>query len=307
MKLTIKGIGTCFPYDYEGGKLPYKEYVPKSIRRSSCRFARMVYIAGVNALRDAGCEDTPMPVITSTALSEFDETINLLIQIFETGGEMISPKLVQNTVYNAPTSIFTIGQKNKNTALTITHSFLNIEAGIDYASTLFQTSGGAYKNILLIGGDEYQDRWAELLEVNGLGHLSKKLKSMNYKEGTTAVVLTTDDKPKKNYGEILNSGVFHLPKDKEFTKDFITKHGFTVNQDTQVIVREFCRERFKDNTTLSEILGIPQSNIKASNHLSTPLYEIYNLQENKTPDLLFISSEVNDIALLQIRSSPFYL
>lgn len=303
MKMTIKGIGTCFPYEYENGKLPYKEYIPKSIRRSSCRFARMVYISAVNALRDAGCEDKSMPVITTTALSEFDETINLLYDIFETKGEMISPKLVQNTVYNAPTSIFTIGQKNKNTALTITHSFMNIEAGIDYASTLFQTTKGKYKDILLIGGDEYQDRWAELLKENGLGHLSEKLRSMNYKEGTTAVVLTVEENPAKNHGDILNSGVFNLPKDKEFTRDVIEKYGFTINQNTQVILREFCRERFKDNHALSEILGIPESNIKSTNHLSTPLYEIHRLKDEKQKpsDVLFLSSDINEVALLQIK------
>ncbi len=38
MGLNIVGVGKCIPKEYEGNKIPYKEYMPKSINQLTQAF-----------------------------------------------------------------------------------------------------------------------------------------------------------------------------------------------------------------------------------------------------------------------------
>jgi hypothetical protein len=300
MNLNIIGVGACLPEDMIDGEPPYKDYMPKQISRMSSRFARMVYVAVSRALKDAGYEnDKSIPIITATSLGEADDTRELLTQIFETQGETISPKLVQNTVYNAPTSVLTIGMENKNQAITITHSFLSIESAIDYAFTLLSTSEN--RKVIVVGGEQYLEKWENMLEQYNLLDIKQSIKSMDFKEGVIAFILSLDKSENKNYGEIINSCVVHIPTNKDFSLEILNKYGFSISENTKIIVRKYCQDKIKSTSSLSKSLKISENRIiQSTSSMSEPLYSILMAIKNcEKSNLLFISSEVNDIGLMQ--------
>lgn len=315
MKLYITGIGTCVVDDFSEEELdqgasiktiPAKAYMPAGVRRGTERLAKMFYIAAVKAFEDADYENrSSPPVIAGTGMSEIDAALDLLFQIHESKGSIISPRLVQNTVHNAPSSILSIGLKNTSPVITMAHSFLSGESAVDYALTLAETS--VYRDILVIAGDQYVTRWAALLSENKLHHLSNKLRSMNFTEGVAALLLSRDKHANKDYGSITGCCVFHLPEQQKLSIKHLRKFGISVSAGTVVILREFFRDNLPGNEELACILGIPPDNImilsaKNGTSMAWPLSDLISyIRKSTYKDILFISSEFNDIALLQYR------
>ncbi len=313
MKLYITGIGTCVVDDFSEEELdqgasiktiPAKAYMPAGVRRGTERLAKMFYIAAVKAFEDADYENrSSPPVIAGTGMSEIDAALDLLFQIHESKGSIISPRLVQNTVHNAPSSILSIGLKNTSPVITMAHSFLSGESAVDYAFTLAETS--VYRDILVVAGDQYVTRWTAMLAEKKLHHLGSKLESMNFTEGAAALLLSRDKPANRDYGAISACCVFHLPVREKFSIKHLRKFGFSVSTDTVVILREFFRDNLPCNEELAAILDIPLDNImilnaKEGNSMASPLSDLISYIRTTTfKDILFISSEFNDTALLQ--------
>lgn len=305
MKLKVTGMGVFTRADFEASKIPYKRYIPKSLRRSTERLAQFFYIASMKALVDAGIDteidaNNTFPLVSATSMSEMDGTIDFFEQIHSSKGKLVSPKKFQNIVMNAPASLLSIGLGIKLPVITISNSLLSIEDALSYAKVLFNT--GAYSKILVVGGEIFLERWHELLEKHHRSDLAEKLKSQGLEEGAVAIVISNEDEPKKQYFEILNSAVIRLSNSKTLSLDILKKYDFNIGKDTLLIIKKYCMDNISE-AMLSERLGIDKSRIKlSSNSLANPLYDISNLvKEEAVNDVLFIGNDADNYGLLHVK------
>ncbi len=306
MNISISGLGKCFPEDFENNVIPYKKYMPKSVRRTAGELAKMFYIAASFALEDASIQDisaSAIPIITASAMGELNSCIELVKQIYESKGELISPTLVQNTVANAPAGILSIGFSNKNRAIAFSNGFLSLDIAIDYAIGLFFTSD--VSDVLIVAGESPSEN---------LQNLSQK--EVNLSEATTEgaiafilskIPLKQNKQTKKNYGSIINSCVFALQENYSLTRQTLETYGFFINDDTQIIVSEIGKRRFKDMDVLAKNLSVERNKIKYKfNDLISPYTEFYELltdtnNENNNEEILLLKTEFNEISALQMK------
>ena len=274
------------------------------------KVSRMFYIAAVNALKDAGLTETAnLPVISATGMGEVDGIVEQLSQIHESKGEILSPTLVQNTVLNAPASLMSIGLKKTKPVITVAHSLLSIEAALDYAFTLFQTTDN--NTILLVGGEQYNPEWPEKLKELGQGQFSRNLQEQKFQEGSIALVLTSrDNNSSKFYAKIMAADVFHfIPvsenksislADPFFSKLIREKYGIKPETNTQIYIKKYCADRFVSISELSRELNIDKNRIAySSSSFSSPLLEIMESSKNaEKNEYVYFSNEYNDFAIV---------
>jgi 3-oxoacyl-[acyl-carrier-protein] synthase III len=300
MSLKIIGYGSCLERDRIDGKYPYKDIMPKGIRRLSARLAKMVYVAVTRAVESTGVDKSDIPMILCSALSEIDAGIQLMEQIHETKGESISPTLVQNSVANAPGSVLSIGLKNTGPVLTISHSYLSGEAGLDFAENYLNTS--RYKKAVVVLGDQYIQDWENRLEEARREDLKNQIAPLKLEEGVVALVVSIEED--ENWiAEIQNSGVFHFASEKPDFQKILNRNQFRINEKTAVVYREFTSDRIKGKLELSRELGIAYEKIDISrNTLCFPFINcIENMGSKKFEEILFINSEWNDLGLMHVK------
>ncbi len=285
-----------------------QDLMPRNLKRLSARLTKMIYSATHQAIKDASIDLTidKIPIIFGSAMSEIDSGQELVRQIHQTKGVNISPTAVQNSVHNAPAGFLSIGLQNQEATITIAHSFLSWETSIDYAFTLL--SNDEHHHCLVVAGDQYINEWHNLLELHGQNDLSNQLKSMFFREGAQAVLLsTTLEKAPKCYGKINRSIVFHLPNGEGISRDLINELGFQIHPHTIIILREYLLGSIPPIVDLAKRLGLPPKNIhlyksNSGNYLSSPLSCIsdYFTQKNHK-HLIFLSMEYSDLAIVEIE------
>ncbi len=319
MKLHIIGKGSCQAGDFDVQDLEdgisintklLKTSLPRTLKRLSGRLAKMVCYAATEAITDAGYTHIEnLPVIYGSAMSEIDSGRQLISQIHESAGASISPTLVQNSVHNAPAGFLSIGLGITAPVMTVCNSFLSNEAVLDYAVTFLATS--SYREVLVISGDQYRSHWSSLLEGCQLSRLAQELKEMNFTEGISALVLSQDETGKQNYGYIKEAAVVHLSKEDKLSKELLNEFNFFIGPETNIIIRDFCQDRIKDPVELAESLEIPAERIHLitkdmGTSLTFPISNIINYgRTNKSQDLMFLSSEFDDIAIVHYHLEAF--
>ncbi len=312
MKLHIIGKGSCRIEDLDVQDLEkgisidikkLKTSMPRNLKRLSGRIAKMVYYAATEAINDAEYKKTEsLPVIYGSAMSEIDSGVQLISQIYESNGASISPTLVQNSVHNSPVGFLSIGLNITAPIITVCNSFLSNESVLDYAFTFLETS--SYREVLVISGDQYRTQWPDLLLSNGLPRLAQELKDMNFKEGISALLLSQDESSKQNYGYIKEAAVTHLSNKDQLSKALLNEFNFFIGTQTNIIIRDLCQNRMTNPVELSRLLEISSERItliskEMGTSLTFPISDIINHKtKNNSPDLLFISSEFDDLAFV---------
>ncbi len=319
MKLHIIGKGSCQIEDFDLQDLEdgisintklLKTSLPRNLKRLSGRLAKMVYHAAAEAITDAGYSNIEnLPVIYGSAMSEIDSGRQLISQIYESSGASISPTLVQNSVHNAPAGFLSIGFNITAPVMTVCGSFLSGEAVLDYAFTFLATS--SYREVLVISGDQYRSHWSSLLEGCQLSHLARELKEMNFMEGISALLLSQDGAGKQDYGYIKEAAVIHLAKEDILSKELLNEFNFFIGPETQIVIRDFCQDRIDSPVELAELLEIPLDRIhlitkEMGTSLTFPISNIINYKTtHKSQDLLFLSGEFDDIAIVHYHLEAF--
>ncbi len=277
--------------------------MPKDLGRASRRLSRFFYIAVERALKDAGVktnDNIKFPVLSSTCLGEMDTALGIVGDVLEYRYKMISPKAFQNAVANAPASIISIGKNIRLPVVTHCGSFLGIESAIRHA--ILFINGGLYDTCLVVGGDVFNENWADVLNPDQRFIFNSKLKSLSLEEGAGAILITKKDNFNTLHFEVLNSSVIHIPSNKTLTKEFLMKYNYEVDELSLVVVKTFCSHNITD-MILEDNLSIPPSIVKWSNNsLANPIYEIKSLvEQGYKGNVLFIGNYLNDYGLLEIK------
>lgn len=313
MELFIKAIGTCTITDFEAAELvnnqtikelPIKQYMPRDLRRTSARLAKMFYIAASKALEAINSEKySYVPIITGSAMGEIEAGIKMVSQIGESKGAVLSPTLVQNSVYNAPASFLSIGFKNTYPIITLAHSFLSTESTLDYAINLAQTS--SYTQILIVAGDQFNYEWVNELKKKGYENKAKELEEQNYRESAIAMLLSSDESEKTNYGTFINACVVHHTDDLYLSSAFYEDCLSDTKTIDQVIIRDNAGGPLTQLEHFSEFLNLPKSKLTLRTNqegtaLAFPLSEIVAIiNQDQKGHFLFLSREYNDIGCVQ--------
>jgi hypothetical protein len=194
--LFVHGFGTCAVGDgapFAAGiaelpDVPIKEYASPAARRRYGRVAKLMYVAGVRALADAGVADpSDVAVVAGTAMGEMRASLELVAQIHATRGAQVSPALVPNSVHNAPAGHLTIGLKNRCPSVTVSQGWLSAEAAIAAARDVLELTGWA--RALVVVGDEADPAWIDRLREKGAAALAARLEAEGFQEGAVALVL----------------------------------------------------------------------------------------------------------------------
>ncbi len=296
-RLHIHGIGHCTmgeaePFKEGTGRLedvPIKDYAKPALRRRYGRVARLMYIAALRAIKDAGIEDpTVLDVVASTALGEVKTSLDLVTQIHEKKGALISPALVPNSVHNAPAGHLTIGIKDRNPAITVSQGWLCAEAAISTVGDLFAISGSEIA--LAVIGDEADPAWIERLEELGNRELAQELADESFQEGAVALIVGT--KPgKKKLGSI-ETGLER--RDGDYSREIVERFSKNFGDNLEVRVREGA-----GGAKLSKIVeatidgpGVGTSQIGAMAVL------LERMKDPSCTNLLLIGREVDEIGWL---------
>ncbi len=239
-RLHVHGIGLCAmgdtePFNEETGRLedvPIKDYAKPALRRRYGRVAKLMYIAASRAIKDAGVEDpTVLDVVASTAMGEVKTCLDLLRQIHETKGALISPSLVPNSVHNAPAGHLTIGIKDQSPAITVSQGWLSAEAAISTAGDLLAISGS--KIALAVIGDEADPAWIERLGELGATDWAKELADESFQEGAVALIVGTEPGGKR-----LGSIEASLERrDNDYTREIVERFSENFGDNLEVRVR----------------------------------------------------------------------
>ncbi len=196
MRLHIHGIGTLSlgldePFVQGTGSLqniPIGDYAKPGLRRKFGRLAKLYYVAAARAIEDARIEDPDgFAIVTSTALGEASVSLNIIAQIHESRGKVLSPRLVPNSVHNSPAGHLSIGKKNHSPAITVSQGWLSAEAGLMAAEDLFQI--GMAEKALVVFGDEADPSWSERLDELGATPWAERVASEAFQEGAVALVV----------------------------------------------------------------------------------------------------------------------
>lgn len=297
-RLHVHGIGLCAkgstePFNEETGRLedvPIKDYARPALRRRYGRVARLMYIAACRAIEDAGVEDpTVLDIVASTALGEVKTSLDLLTQINETKGVLISPSLVPNSVHNAPAGHLTIGIKDQSPAITVSQGWLCAEAAISTAWDLLALSGS--KIALAVIGDEADPAWIERLEKLGATDWANELAAESFQEGAVALIVGTEPGGRK-----LGSIEASLERrDKDYTREIVERFTKNFGDNLEVRVRAGA-----GGIELSKIVdatidgpGVGTSQIGAMAVL------LERMKDPSCTNLLLIGREVDEIGWLQ--------
>jgi hypothetical protein len=196
MRLYIHGIGTLSlgpdePFVQGIGALqsiPIADYAKPGLRRKLGRLATMVYVAASRAIENARAEDLDgFAIVTSTALGEATVSLDILAQIHQSRGKVLSPRLVPNSVHNSPAGYLSIGKKNHCPSVTVSQGWLSAEAGLMAAEDLLHA--GLTERVLVVCGDEADASWPGRLEELGATHWAKSVASESFQEGAVALVV----------------------------------------------------------------------------------------------------------------------
>ncbi|HUT76079.1 MAG TPA: beta-ketoacyl synthase N-terminal-like domain-containing protein [Polyangia bacterium] len=170
------------------GDVPIKQHAPPSAYRRFGRLTRLMYMAGLRAIADAGLETTDrLAVVTGTALGEVATSLELLGRIHGSKGAAVGAALVPGSVHNAPAGQLTIGLKSRGPSLTVSHGALSAEAAICAAADLI--ASGAAELALVVCGDEADPAWSERLDSLGATELARSLRAEAFQEGAAALVV----------------------------------------------------------------------------------------------------------------------
>ncbi len=312
--LYLHGLGFCSVEEKEEkeesydpfesaaiSEIPVKEYIPARIRRRMGRLAKLVYIAAIKALQDAGFfENFDGPMIFGTGYGELAIAVNLLKDLITRQGKDLSVIAIQNSVHNAPLSHLTIGLKAQAPALTISQGWLSAEAAFQTALTLLQVTGK--KRVLVIQGDLYEPRWSEDLKAAGQPHLARKLVQSSLREGVAAFLLSLEaPKEEKNrrYGMLRDAGVWHGIDSTEQLRRFIERRAVS----SQKI---FLRSLVGGEDLAEELKAFVDIPVQLDERgrgtslvgLAHQLHH-FIMTESSFEDVLFLAKEHGDLAFLR--------
>ena len=296
-RLHVHGIGHCAmgeeePFEKGTGRLrdvPIKDYAKPALRRRYGRVARLMYIAALRAIENAGIEDpTVLDVVASTALGEVKTSLDLLTQIHEKKGALISPSLGPNSVHNAPAGHLTIGIKDRNPAITVSQGWLSVEAAISTVGDLLAISGSQIA--LAVIGDEIDPSWIERLEELGNPELAQELADESFQEGAVALIVGTQPGGKR-----LGSIDASLERrDREYSREIVERFSVQFGDNLEIRVRAGA-----GGAGLSKIVdatidgpGVGTSQIGAMAVL------LERMKDPSCTNLLLIGSEVDEIGWL---------
>jgi hypothetical protein len=196
MRLHIHSIGwlSCGldePYAKGTGSLqtiPIGDYAKPGLRRKFGRLAKMYYVAASRAIENARLEDLDgFAIVTSTALGEATVSLDILAQIYQSRGRVLSPRLVPNSVHNSPAGHLSIGKKNHCPSVTVSQGWLSAEAGLMAAEDLLDA--GLADKVLVVFGDEADASWPGRLEELGASQWAQSVASEAFQEGAVALIV----------------------------------------------------------------------------------------------------------------------
>jgi hypothetical protein len=196
MRLHIHGIGCLTlgldePYLKGTGSLhdiPIGDYAKPGLRRKFGRLAKMYYVAASRAIENAQLEDLDgFAIVTSTALGEATVSLDILAQIHESRGRVLSPRLVPNSVHNSPAGHLSIGKKIHCPSVTVSQGWLSAEAGLMAAEDLLKA--GLAEKALVVFGDEADVSWPGRLEELGAAQWAQSVASEAFQEGAVALIV----------------------------------------------------------------------------------------------------------------------
>lgn len=296
-RLHVHGIGHCAmgedePFTGETGRLgdvPIKDYAKPALRRRYGRVARLMYIAASRAIADSGIEDpTILDVVASTAMGEVKTCLDLLTQIHQTKGALISPSLVPNSVHNAPAGHLTIGIKDRNPAITVSQGWLCAEAAISTAGDLLAISGS--ETALAVIGDEADPAWIERLEELGNPELAQELADESFQEGAVALIVGT-----KPGGKKLGSIEASLERrDVDFSREVVERFSKNFGDNLEV--------RFRTGAGGTELSRIVEATIDGpgvgTSQIGAMAVLLARMKDPACTNLLLIGREVDEIGWL---------
>jgi hypothetical protein len=196
MRLNIHGIGTLSlgveePFVQGTGSLqtiPIGDYAKPGLRRKFGRLATMYYVAASRAIENAQIDNLDeFAIVASTALGEATVSLNILAQIHQSRGKVLSPRLVPNSVHNSPAGHLSIGKKIHCPSVTVSQGWLSAEAGLMAAEDLLHA--GLAKRALVVFGDEADASWPGRLEELGATQWARSVAAESFQEGAVALVV----------------------------------------------------------------------------------------------------------------------
>lgn len=196
MRLHIHSIGTLSrgvdePLVHGTGSLesiPISDYAKPGLRRKFGKLATICYVAASRAIETAGVEDADgFAIVSCTSLGEAGASLDILTQIHESRGKMLSPRLVPNSVHNSPAGHISIGKKNHCPSITVSQGRLSAAAALVVAEDMIGI--GLVENVLVVCGDEADDSWSERLEELGASVWSRQVAEASLQEGAVALMV----------------------------------------------------------------------------------------------------------------------
>ncbi|MDJ0765680.1 MAG: beta-ketoacyl synthase chain length factor [Myxococcota bacterium] len=242
MRLYIHGIGFVgrgvdAPFTRETAAaeaVPIADVAKPGLRRRFGPLAKLTYVAARKALADAAVADTAsLAVVTGTALGEATVSVDLISQIHATRGRTLSPKLVPNSVHNAPAGHFTIGEGVRSPSVTVSQGWLSGEASLAAAADLI--ASGIAQSALVIAGDQADPDWSGRLASAGANTWAKALAKAGFQECAAAVVV--GPKPAGRRLGSLKVAVERMHLSPEALLQILEKHGVRLDAQTDVRLR----------------------------------------------------------------------
>lgn len=271
--------------------------IPRSMRRKMGRLTQLMFAAVSDAIRGLDIPET-YPLVVGTAYGEVDMGISVLSDIFESGGALLRPVQVQNSVHVAASGYLGILLKNRGPTLTISHGKLTAEASLDALITLMHIHDSPCG--VFVVGDLFDPRWAVQLKDKAPIQY-ERLTSVPYYEGAVALVVgrLKNLLPKKR---LLNGGVFRFPIGSQKMKSWFQEFEQNFPSDLNIISRTIAPW----DSELSDILA-PYNHISAGPSYGTSLtgpldYLISAISQNPSQNYFFMAREKEEIGFLLCAS-----
>ncbi|MBN2382826.1 beta-ketoacyl synthase chain length factor [bacterium] len=219
---VLIGAGSCSPLRFEQNgpvnlnDLATLQEIPRALRRKMGRLSQLMYVAVFEAIRGL---DLPQdfPLVVGTAYGEIDQGIDALKDIHESGGSLLRPVNVQNSVHVSSSGYLGILLQNHGPTLTISQGKLTAEASLDALITLmegYQSPVG-----VMVVGDLFNPDWSRYLQDRAPKHHAL-LTQTTYYEGAVALVLADNNEKDGPDSHWLLSG--HVARHPVDSPEFVT-------------------------------------------------------------------------------------
>ncbi len=308
MTLFIHGIGhICAGIDEPHNKstkrleeIHISKWAKGSVRRRMGRPAQMAFVAAKRALENARLDNSDqIAIVTASSLGDTSVGLDTLSVHRRTMERKLRTWLLPNATHNAPAGHLSIALKSTSPSLTVSHGWLSAESAISAAHDLIVSDTSRY--VLVVVGDEADPEWGDLLRTWGANEWADRLDDERFQEGAVALVL--GGQPGENALGRIHSFVERCETEPIALKGAMMRHRIDHSSSTEVRIRANAGDR---DLLLSSAEALERSENEihmeeagAGTSQTGPLAILAKHVENdNSSDLLFISREMDDLAVL---------